>query len=1424
MKESDIDNRVIEEIIGAFHFIPGILYQDGLKHKVYLSEEFRKKANSVVSPLEGEILRLLAKYLEEVVSKRVMKNNVSSKKLYENSSFEEIIMRIKQLINEKNMSLRQIGAESKIHRTSIGKIMRGEKFKMDMKFFEKLVNYLRVSVDYLVREEESNEPFVSLDSRLIEENRIGYNVRWERERQGKSRDEICQLTGIDKFHYEQFEWGAAQNLSFLKLLSVAKVLNVPFGQLLKEYIYFDHDTEEMEQDQEWLVLPDHIDKKEMGRRIKNIRIRKFGYGSTGFVSKAINVERSTLVSIERGVEDSGKLETIVNLRNCLQTSFLYFISDKDTATPFKELSFKDIQENVAINIKFLRGDLSYKNFSFITGLPIETLRRIVKRRIWTLDFLVALAKNLRIPIEILIEPNEVLLEYMKRLNITAESITLESPRYAMLKQNLTESEAADPDDLLQDAIEDVIFDLKENKRFVRKGYEIAAALFIDGVPRRDVERIYGVTTPHLTYYLVIEELQERGFSREEVDALLEKFRQEDHLYEEDIAENALQAPQQQTRDSISKDDFEENTDQDVKPDQKQGRGFSDDRLSDIKRGFKLKPPNIKDQKGFISLDALMVLSAIAVLAVFVPLVAVLVLGKAAILSNGSQGLYKFLDAICKIGLWNTSRHDIATLVSDVDKSRQVVFDRDLEQEEWLSIGSATHRLQYIQSLKNSGFEKGFEPLFEVLFKNLEPAWFVRKTLIEAVVDLAINNPEKREERENTIRLLFTILRHDSQASVRMAAAQSLQRLAGEEIIPQLEQIRERHHRRSQRHRNFLVIGAIDMAIEKIKLRNEDYKRSAKDEFDIKSDELTIIANTKLLKMGKAIQLSDGSYVFLVRGGYPAIIPTQVMAHIMDNHIQKNTGTVGTRFAKNINVISLIRQALGKTSGFGTKSFEFDKPVAFRNIFSIEDVLGISIQEALERGWIGRISPYDRDGRNSYYAGKFQIYYNKLPEEIKSAIRGKTTSFMTFTAESIKKAIEISGPKFSMTRRALLKETALDTGIVDEGGIVVRSVYPDERNYRGDEYWNTHTFVNYQKSGKETFWNVEPKPVWKDEDTSVIVSDTVPDLVSVDPKFSLNDKEQLKIAQAALKLATELHEKNIQHIIMSGRSSILAQTLLKTAWKKLFGSLDNMPITHVIPTNGGGRFYIYIAFIDVREFIDTHIGKNEKELNKIKKSRVAFIDDVSISGGKLARVNSIFKRSGFKNFFVGSILQSSADVENTFARQKIVERMTGLIDKDLTHKISRFMDKVSENNGDMNKDIITELEGVEKLIPELDYQMNADKAMQTGATVRKGGIDLNPSHLELNTKGDAIEFDAPVNLPTLDEVESRALSEVEGFIPVIINITPVTNLPMLLGISVENMPSQSAGAQADHSAPTPNQRSLNPLFSERKILWHHTVIS
>jgi pimeloyl-ACP methyl ester carboxylesterase len=87
-----------------------------------------------------------------------------------------------------------------------------------------------------------------------------------------------------------------------------------------------------------------------------------------------------------------------------------------------------------------------------------------------------------------------------------------------------------------------------------------------------------------------------------------------------------------------------------------------------------------------------------------------------------------------------------------------------------------------------------------------------------------------------------------------------------------------------------------------------------------------------------------------------------------------------------------------------------------------------------------------------------------------------------------------------------------------------------------------------------------------------------------------------------------------------------------------------------------------------------------------------------------------------------------------------------------------------------------LDIIEDQMKILRYQ-ETDKKDDSAITSQAdpvGGIDFNPANLKLNTEGQTIEMRIPENLKSLQR------SSIEGFLPVIHQITPITNLPLLIG--------------------------------------------
>ncbi|MDP8212371.1 MAG: hypothetical protein P9X22_03650, partial [Candidatus Zapsychrus exili] len=141
---------------------------------------------------------------------------------------------------------------------------------------------------------------------------------------------------------------------------------------------------------------------------------------------------------------------------------------------------------------------------------------------------------------------------------------------------------------------------------------------------------------------------------------------------------------------------------------------------------------------------------------------------------------------------------------------------------------------------------------------------------------------------------------------------------------------------------------------------------------------------------------------------------------------------------------------------------------------------------------------------------------------------------------------------------------------------------------------------------------------------------------------------------------------------------------------------------------------------------------------------------------------------------GSFVDLNIDRNHTSSYYAIIEdqdrtallfKYSGSEDKTFSVKLPKSIDKYY--NWDAIKDaILKELKDVK-----------SDKAMISETAT--GGIDLNPAYLDMQIKRDGAGVPLPLDMQVIETMK------IEGFIPVIINITPITNFPLLLGMGADD---------------------------------------
>jgi len=112
------------------------------------------------------------------------------------------------------------------------------------------------------------------------------------------------------------------------------------------------------------------------------------------------------------------------------------------------------------------------------------------------------------------------------------------------------------------------------------------------------------------------------------------------------------------------------------------------------------------------------------------------------------------------------------------------------------------------------------------------------------------------------------------------------------------------------------------------------------------------------------------------------------------------------------------------------------------------------------------------------------------------------------------------------------------------------------------------------------------------------------------------------------------------------------------------------------------------------------------------------------------------------------------------------------------------------------------ESIDGWEPKAGWDKAKVETAMEGSTVPKvakpadtGGIDFNPSNFNLETKGSGVD----IPTFTFDPAQLEQMN-IDGFYPVIYNIVPVTNLPMLLGVAEEKEDTPTGEAQDKKEAP------------------------
>lgn len=120
-------------------------------------------------------------------------------------------------------------------------------------------------------------------------------------------------------------------------------------------------------------------------------------------------------------------------------------------------------------------------------------------------------------------------------------------------------------------------------------------------------------------------------------------------------------------------------------------------------------------------------------------------------------------------------------------------------------------------------------------------------------------------------------------------------------------------------------------------------------------------------------------------------------------------------------------------------------------------------------------------------------------------------------------------------------------------------------------------------------------------------------------------------------------------------------------------------------------------------------------------------------------------------------------------------------KESTTALERYQNKEAFKENQRNERAITNMRAKLRAenTPENETTRDSPKSDFTDETEtpkeNPGGIDLDANNMNLRIEGDMFNFELPDNFEGID-------INAEGFLPVIINISPIFNMPLLLGVA------------------------------------------
>lgn len=275
---------------------------------------------------------------------------------------------------------------------------------------------------------------------------------------------------------------------------------------------------------------------------------------------------------------------------------------------------------------------------------------------------------------------------------------------------------------------------------------------------------------------------------------------------------------------------------------------------------------------------------------------------------------------------------------------------------------------------------------------------------------------------------------------------------------------------------------------------------------------------------------------------------------------------------------------------------------------------------------------------------------------------------------------------------------------------------------------------------------------------------------------LSSQERAKFVDAAKDVVRQIKQDGIEIILMSGRSGEFVEMVFNEAWRSQKFSEEEKP--QIVNLGSElGMFYGRLprsrmleggyGMRPLRREIDTVMKKvSGMIIEDIANKKVMYLDDFTDRGHKLLLIGTLFYSLGLKQFSVGAFTSSpnSGILEEENMALNLYKVVTGVVDESLNQKIA-VLAKDGVSRATIDTDIV---DGELSAIKESIRSEEKDGLQQVG------GIDFDPSKMNVNMYGESPTFQIPAQFLDIP------VDQIEGFLPVIINISPITNIPLLLG--------------------------------------------